>query len=271
MNAPTISACLITLNEAVHLERVLRTLDFTDEIVVVDCGSTDGTLEIARRVTPKVFHHDYAGQGAQRAFAISKATGEWILVVDADEIITPELAGEIRRELAANAGRSPDEQCQGYRINRRVVFQGRLLRFGGTRRDRSLRLFHRAHGRWDPTRLVHEKAIFEGRLGTLRAPMLHFSYDDLSDYFSKFNHYTSVTARERHERGRRASLMHVWRLPYEFLRRYVFQLGCLDGYPGLLYALTASFYAFMKYAKLYELQRLEGGPFLDQYMRRRER
>lgn len=245
-----VSAVVITYNEAVGIGACLDALAWCREIVVVDSGSTDGTQEICRRRGARVVEHRFEGFGAQKKFAAEQATSAWILSVDADEIVTPELAAEIASVAARSAGAH-----SGYRIRFRVLFMGRRLRFGPTLGEKHLRLFQRAAGVVDTAR-VHEAISVSGAVGTLRHPIVHRPYRDLDDYFSKFNAYTSQMARTRFQNGRRTHPVAV-ALAYRLalVNAYVLRLGFLDGYPGLVYCFLHAVHKTVKYAKLYELQR----------------
>jgi len=241
-----ISAIIVTLNEADRIQACLVPLKFCDEIVVVDAGSTDQTREIALRFTEKVVHHDWTCHRDQKAYAASLATGPWILLVDADEAVSTELAKEIQA--------LPDNPPEtGFFIRRDFYFMGRLMKHGGAWPDRIMRLFRKdvAIFGGSPT---HEVVEVSGQTGKLRNPIRHYSYRNLEDYFRRFNSYTSLAARERFDRGVRFSFVQNFRIFYEFMKRYFIRLGFLDGYPGFVYALLSSFYAWTKYSKLKELE-----------------
>ncbi len=241
-----ISAVIITFNEADRIEACLEPLSFCDEIVVVDSGSTDGTCDIARRFTDRVIHHDWPGYRTQKKYATSLARGPWILLLDQDEVVTPELARMIE-------AMPDDPQAGGFFIRRDLYFMGRLMRHGGAYPDWVLKLFRK------------DKAIFSGSdthpsvevkdvVGKLNGALMHHSYRNLEDYFGKFNRYTSLAAHERFDRGKKFSFIQNFRTFYEFIVRYILRLGFLDGYPGFVYALLSSFYAWTKYTKLKELE-----------------
>lgn len=239
---PSISAILITKNEAENLPDCLASLRFCGEIVVVDNDSRDGTVEIARAAGCKVIQaDDWPGFGLQKQRALDSATGDWILSIDADERITPELEKEI-----LGAVRRAD--VNGYQIKRRSQFLGKWMRHGGWYPDRVLRLGRRDRSRFDPAP-VHEKLLVEGTTAELAHPMLHFSYRDLADVLEKQRKYALVGARKNRTCGKRggvarASARSVW----TFVRLFVLQAGFLDGRHGLLSALAKAQETFWRYA-----------------------
>jgi glycosyltransferase involved in cell wall biosynthesis len=248
-----LSGVVIAQDEERDLPRCLRSMTFCDELVVVDGGSRDRTVEEAASAGVRVIQNPWPGYAAQRRFALTQAKGEYVLSVDADEWVSDELRGAIVRELS---GPSP---LNGYRLRVQNRFCGRWLRFGGKGHDYHLRLFRRDLASY-PERLVHEGALVAGSLGRLAEPLYHESYADLSDYLRKLDRYTALSAQERQARGTRFSpWLAAARLPVGFLWRYCVQLGFLDGYPGFLHAALAAYGDFLKLAKLRELQAPRAG------------
>jgi glycosyltransferase involved in cell wall biosynthesis len=247
-----LSAVLITKNAAARLEACLASLHFCDEIVVVDSGSTDDTAEIARRHNARVLEKDWLGFGRQKQYAVDQARNDWVLCLDADETVSPELAASIAGALA-------NPVAPIFRMARRNRFLGRWLRHGEGYPDWSLRLFDRRSARWsdDP---VHEKVLYAVTPGTLEGDLLHESAEDLRDYLDKQNRYTTLAAQQLFERGKSASVVQLVASPLvRFVKLYVFRLGFLDGLPGLAHVTIGCMNSFMKYAKLAELQRLRSG------------
>lgn len=245
---PPLSAVLITLNAASQVEECLRSVAFCDEIVVVDSGSTDGTLELAARYGARVIQSDWRGFGAQKQFAVEQAAHDWVLCVDADERVTPELRAAIESALAAG-GRS------AYKFPRCNRFMGRYLRHGEGYPDWSLRLFDRRTARWsdDP---VHEKVIANEAPGTLAGDLLHDSAETLDGYLSKQNRYTTLAAQDALARGKRAGAAQLLFSPlFRFVKFYFLRLGFLDGLPGLVHILIGCGNSFAKYAKMLQAQR----------------
>ncbi len=247
---PRISACIIALNEADRIDDCLASVDFCDEILVVDSHSTDATRERAAARGAKVIERDWPGHVKQKEFAIRAAGHDWVLCVDADERVTPELRAEI---LALRDQGFPARA--GWSFPRKTFYLGRFIEHGLWYPDRQLRLFDRRRGRWgghDP----HDKVLLDGAPGRLRGDMLHYSYRDLDDHLRTIDKYTTIMARGLHDRGRRATALDLVTHPLaRFVRGYVFKLGFLDGWRGLLIAFLAAHYARLKYAKLLVLQK----------------
>lgn len=244
---PTLTVTVIARNEEHDLPGCLASVAFADEIVLVDSGSTDRTLEIARGAGAKVFERAWEGYGAQKAFALEQASSDWVLNLDADERCTPELKLELLEAIAQGAH-------DGFNIPFQTHLFGRRVRFGGFGGEQHLRLFRRARAHYPP-REVHEGVQVDGSVGRLRAPIEHHPYASLEEYFEKFNAYTSAMAKERARSGRKFSPWSALRWPWGFFRRYVLQLGFLDGYAGFLHASLAGMYDFVKYAKLDDFER----------------
>jgi glycosyltransferase involved in cell wall biosynthesis len=249
LKAP-LSAVLITRNAAAVLDLCLESLAFVDEIVVVDSGSTDRTAEIARERGARVVQKEWLGFGRQKQFAVEQAKHDWVLCVDADERVSPELATSIEIALATPV--SPV-----YRMPRRNRFLGRWLAHGEGYPDWSSRLFNRQNARWSDD-LVHEKVLYAVTPGTLAGDLMHDSSDDLSAYLDRQNRYTTLAARMAFEQGRSAGLAHLALSPVvRFIKFYLLRLGFLDGVPGLLHISIGCMNSYLKYAKLIELHKAE--------------
>ena len=242
-----VSAVLITLNAAGQLEAWLSSLSFANEIVIVDSGSTDGTLEIAGRHGARVIHQDWLGFGPQKQFAVSQACHDWVFCIDADERVTPELAVAIQTALCA-------PHFQAYRVPRCNRFLGRFLRHGEGYPDWNLRLFHRGHARWSDDR-VHEHVQTAVAVGGLAGDLLHDSAETLESYLAKQNRYTTLAAEAAVEAGKKTSPGRLLLSPlFRFLKFYVLRQGFLDGVPGLVHTLIGCMNSFTKYAKMLDLQ-----------------
>ena len=242
-----ITITLITLNSEKTLKTVLEAVSWADEIVLVDSGSTDGTLEIARQFKAKIIYRVFEGYGSQKNFATDQASNDWILSLDDDEILTPELQQEIQNLDFQNT------ECQGFKIPRSLIFLGKLLRFSGEYKRLTLRLFNRKYGNWN-AEYVHESVEVNGKTATLKHQILHDSYRDLTDYFNKFNKYTSLGAKTLSEHKKTASTFKIIsRFPTTFLKIYLLKGSCLDGYAGFMWALLTAITPVVKYAKLREL------------------
>ncbi len=247
---PTLSLAVIACDEERDLPRCLASAAFADERVVIDSGSRDRTREVAAVAGARVVEQPWLGYGAQRAFALSQVTGDWVLVLDADEVLSPELAAEIPAAIAR-----PD--VDGYRLRFRSELFGRTLRYGGFGGETHLRLFRRGRAHYRDA-AIHEGVAVEGRVETLRGHVLHRPYASLSEYLVKLERYSTLAAAQRHAAGRRFSPFAAARMPWGFLRRYLLQLGLLDGYAGYVSAALGALSDFLKDAKLQDLERPDG-------------
>ncbi|HBH01121.1 MAG TPA: glycosyltransferase family 2 protein [Candidatus Rokubacteria bacterium] len=249
MSRPRLSVVVITLNEAERLRACLESAAWADELVVVDAESQDKTVQIAREFTDRVLVRPWAGFAEQKNFAVAQATGDWILSLDADEEVPPEL----RAEIQALLGAEPAED--GYRVPRRNIFWGRWIRHGGLYPDWQLRLFRRGRGRF-VERTVHESVRVEGRVGRLASPLVHRSYRDVADFLERADRYSTLAAAEWVRSGRRAGVGDlVVRPAGRFLSMYVVRGGFLDGWPGFLLACLYAYYVFVRSAKVWERAR----------------
>jgi len=241
-----LSVILITLNEERNIEACLRSVEWADEIIVVDSQSTDRTVEIARSFTDKVFVIDWKGFAASKNFALQQAQSDWVLWIDADERVPAELATEIRQVI------SQKPQEDGFAIARRAFFLGRWIKHCGWYPGYVLRLFRRGKACFNDNR-VHEGLILQGRQGRLQNDLLHYTDDSLEHYLWKFNRYTSLAAQDLVQRGRKAGwLGMIGRSLHTFFRMYLVKRGFMDGVEGLMLCLLSANYVAMKYAKLWE-------------------
>jgi glycosyltransferase involved in cell wall biosynthesis len=249
--ALTLSVAIITKNEEANLARTLESVCWADEIVIVDCGSTDRTAEIARSFGVKLFVEEWKGFGAQKNSALAKCSSDWTLALDADEEVSPELAEEIRGLLSG----SPAHEA--YFLPRRNFFLGRWIRRGGFYPDSKLRLFRRGSCRFEES-VVHETVRPEGPAGQLQGDLLHHAYPTLDSYIEHMNRYSSLGATQAIARGKvsrspAAFLWNVFIVPVAtFKYNYFFRLGFLDGREGFLLHLYHSAYVSWKYAKAWE-------------------
>jgi glycosyltransferase involved in cell wall biosynthesis len=239
---PRLSAIIITKNEAANISDCLDSLAFCDERIVVDAGSSDGTLLIAREKGARVAAHSWKGFGPQKNYALSLAQGDWVLSIDADERVTPQLAEAIKTAIVSGT-------ANGYDIPRRSSFCGRMMRHSGWFPDRVLRLFRRDKGRFSDD-IVHERVICDGTVARLKEPLLHYPVARLEDAIRRMDNYSTLGA-ERIA----ASDKPVWfftgiaRGAFTFLRIYVLRLGFLDGSAGFLLAVAnaeGTYYRYMK-------------------------
>jgi glycosyltransferase involved in cell wall biosynthesis len=233
-------------NEAPHIRACLESVRWADEVVVVDSGSVDGTLEIARSIADRVLAHEYVNSAAQKNWALPQLAHRWALIVDADELVTPALRAEIERVLDDPA------RVDGYWIRRANRFLGRPIRAAGWQRDKVLRLFDRTKGEYEPLH-VHAEVHVRGRVGTLRERLVHDTYRDLDRYFEKFSRYTRWSAADLKQRGVRASASRLLLRPWlRFFRMYVLEGGFREGRHGIVLCMLAAFSVFTKYARLWE-------------------
>ncbi len=243
-----ISAVIIARDEEHAIADCLQSVSFADEIVLVDSGSKDDTPSIAKRFGARVIHQDWLGFGAQKQFAVDQASHDWILSIDADERISPELRASILQAVIA-------PKAKAFDMPRRNRFMGRWLRHGEGYPDYNLRLFHRDHARWSDD-AVHEHVLAGGPVQHLRGDLLHESEDGIEDYLRKQNDYTSLQAQILFDAGKRASAVKLVMSPLlRFVKFYFFRRGFLDGAPGLVHISIGCFNSFSKYAKLMELQK----------------
>ena len=241
----SLSLVVITRNEERDLPRCLASVPCANEVVVVDSGSTDRTLELARDAGAKVISHPWSGYGPQKAFAVSQAQSEWVLNLDADEALSPELASSLPQAIAR-------DDVNGFKLRFQSEMFGRTLRHGGLGHETHLRLYRRARAKMGQQQ-VHEGVEIDGIVETLPGHVLHRPYADLSEYLAKLDSYTTLAAAQRHAAGRKPWLLWPARMPIGFLRRYVLQLGFLDGYAGFLWAALGGLHDLIREAKLRDL------------------
>lgn len=243
-----LSVVVITLDAAAQLRPCLESAAFADELLVVDSGSSDGTVALAESLGARVVHRDWLGFGRQKQFAVEQARHDWVLCLDADERLSPALRASIESALAA-------PRHGAYRFARCNRFLGRYLRHGEGYPDWSLRLFDRRQARWSDD-AVHEKVLSETAPGTLPGDLLHDSAETLAAYCTKQNRYTTLAAEAAYRAGRRASAPRLLFSPLvRFFKFYGLRLGFLDGLPGLIHIAIGCFNSFAKYAKMIEIER----------------
>ncbi len=239
-------------DEAENIRQAIESLRFADRIVVADTGSRDNTKEIARQAGAEVFEIPFEGFGKTKNRALGFCDGEWILFLDSDERVSPELADAIIRNIDGDSGHD------GYLVNRLTYFLGKPVRHSGWFPDYVLRLFRREKGRFSD-KLVHESVEVRGPVGKLDGLLYHHSYRDLHQYVQKMNEYTGMNARDMFEQGQRAGLwqmvLHPWAT---FVKMYLFKAGILDGVNGFILAVLSSYHVFVKYAKLRQLSKKVG-------------
>jgi glycosyltransferase involved in cell wall biosynthesis len=244
---PKLSVTVITRDEAANLPAALESVAWADEIVVVDSESTDATVEIARRYTPRVIVAPWPGYVEQKNRAAREAAHDWILSLDADERVTPDLAAEIQAVLRS------EPPAPGYRLPRVTYHLGRWIRSTDWYPDYQLRLYDRRHGRWTG-RLVHESVAVDGAPVDLTHELQHHAYRDLSHHLQTIDRYSTLAARQMRDDGRTARWIDLAaHPPAAFLRNYVLRGGFRDGLPGLVVSTLNATYVALKFAKLLEL------------------
>jgi glycosyltransferase involved in cell wall biosynthesis len=248
MPASRLSAIVIAKDEERNMAGCLESLEFADEIVVVvDAESRDQTATVAKRYTDRVFIEPWLGYSEAKRTAHERASGDWILWIDADERVSPECEAEIKQAI------SSDPPYSGYRIRRKAFFLGKWIKHGGWYPGWVVRLFRTDRGRFN-TAKVHEGLEITGTIGKLDGSLMHYTDDSLEHYLHKFNVYTSLAAQELFEQKKTFLLSDILFRPFHmFIKMYVFKLGFLDGMEGLILAALSGDYVFMKYAKLWEL------------------
>jgi glycosyltransferase involved in cell wall biosynthesis len=244
-----LSAVIITKNEQHNIARCLQSLKFADEIILVDTGSTDSTIDIAKKYDAKIFNIDWPGFGPAKKYAVDQAGGEWILSIDADEEITAPLAAEIKKAIDSDNG------INGYLIPRKTNFLGRWINHSRWYPDYVLRLFRKDKGQFSDS-LVHEKVVLESEPGRLKNFIRHYSYPDIQTFFDKFDSYTTLAAQELMKKGKRFSLLALLcKPPASFCSHYIFGAGFLDGLEGFLIAVLSAYGVFVRYLKLYSISK----------------
>ena len=248
-----LSVIIITKNEAANIADALESVRWVDDVIVVDSGSSDATVKIAKRYTDRVTTRTWEGYGKQKNYATGLATHDWVLSLDADERVSNELAIEIQ-ELMRSA-----PPMQGYRIPRTMHYLGRWIRSTDWYPDLQLRLYDRRIARWN-TRFVHESVTVDGLVGKLRSEVYHYSYRDISHHLSTIDRYTTLAVKQMVSDQQRVGWLELMsRPPLTFLRNYVLRGGIRDGVPGLIVSLMNSYYVFLKFAKLWAYRHANGG------------
>jgi len=245
-----VSVVIVTKDEEKNIEDALRSAADAQEIVIVDSFSTDRTVEICRRYTDRVFQHAWSGYARQKQLAVDHAQGPWVLILDADERITPELREEITRAIQ-------DTGYDGFSMPRRNYFLGKWIKHSGWWPDSTLRLFRKERGGLED-REVHEKVVVNGRVGQLNAPLEHYTYRTISEYVRKMEVYSSLAAKEIRKRGQPGIFSLVAKPFFTFFKMYVLRLGFLDGVHGLVLAVLYGYYTFLKYARAWEQHEKKG-------------
>ncbi|MDQ6961061.1 MAG: glycosyltransferase family 2 protein [Mariprofundaceae bacterium] len=241
-----LSVVIITHNEEKNIVRCLKSVQWANEILVIDSGSQDRTCDLAREIGARVISQPWLGFGPQKRFATAQAKHNWVLSLDGDEWLSPELSQSIQDLLASTPQKS------AYQVRRRHYFMGKLLRHGISYPDDITRLYHREKANWNENP-VHESVQYQGSLSFVKGDLLHESAPSLDRYIAKLNQYTTIQSEQK--KTHMIHFLHLILLPcWQFLRGYVFKLGFMDGVPGLCHNVIAAFNCFLRYAKRKERQ-----------------
>ncbi len=243
-----LSVVIITKNEQASIRRCLESVKWADEIIVLDSGSTDDTVGICREYTLHVHQTDWPGFGPQKNRALERASGDWVLSLDADEWVTPALRDELERAMAQ------PQAASAFRFPRLSSFCGRFMRHSGWWPDHVVRLFRRGAARFSDD-AVHERVIVDGKIGSLQEPLMHETFVDLDELLAKMNNYSTLSAQDMQRDGKRSGLpMAVARAAWAFVRSYFLRGGFLDGREGFMLAVATAEGTYYRYVKLLLLQ-----------------
>lgn len=247
-----ISVCITACDEEANIRRCLNSVKWADEIVVVDSFSKDQTVAICREFTDRIYAHQWRGYIGQKNLIKDLAAGPWILFIDADEEVSPRLREDILREFESghNAG------CDGYDFPRMVYYMGRWIRHGEWYPDYKMRLFRKEKGTCAGEE-PHDRTTVPGPVFRLSGHLYHYTYDSLSDQIKTLNDFSGITAQTMHKHGKHFHWYDLLsRPPLRFLKCYLLKCGFLDGMLGWVIAITSAYGVFLKYAKLYEIERM---------------
>lgn len=244
-----IAAVIIAYNEEKNIKKCLESVKWADEIIVVDSFSTDKTFSISKKYADKVFNIKWMGFSKTKNFGISKARSEWILSLDADEIVSENLKKEILKTVKST-------DLNGFFIPRKPFFMNRFIKHCGWYPSCQLRLFKKTKGKFDESKMVHENVKITGKAGYLKNDLLHYPYENIGKYFDHLNRYTNLAAESMRLKNKKAGFLNLIFHPFfTFFKMYFIKLGVLDGLAGFTVCVLSSFYNFVKYAKLWELRR----------------
>ncbi|MBI4854535.1 MAG: glycosyltransferase family 2 protein [Acidobacteria bacterium] len=243
----SISVTIITYNEENNIVDALESVKWASEIIVVDSGSTDKTISISKKFTNRVITNSWPGYALQKQFAADLATNDWILSLDADERVTPLLAKEIQETIL-----DPNNQYDGFYISRQNYYLNKAIYHSGWSPDFQLRLYKKNKGKWTGN-FVHESVTLEGKIGKLKGKLDHYSIPSLAFHHERLNKYTTLAANELCSRNKPVGVLDLLFRPIIALfRSYIWRLGFLDGFCGIIIAYFAAYYVFLKYAKAWE-------------------
>ncbi|MFO7962500.1 MAG: glycosyltransferase family 2 protein [Desulfobacterales bacterium] len=246
-----LTAIIPTKNEEDNIEGVLKSVSFADEVMVVDSFSTDKTLELAKKYTDFIIQREYQYSASQKNWAIPRASNQWILLVDADERVTPELKSEIQAVLKSNTDKS------AFWIHRKNAFMGKPVRFSGWQNDKVIRLFKRDSCRYEDKH-VHAEIKTQGKIGKLKQPLIHNTYKSLKTYLVKIDRYTTWSAYDRVHKTKNINFFHLAVKPmYRFFSHYILRLGFLDGKTGFVISVFSAYSVFLRSLKVMQIKKNE--------------
>ena len=246
--ANLLSVTIITLNEEKNIERCLKSVLWADEILIVDSGSTDKTLEICKKHNCKIIQTEWLGFGPTKKLAVKMAANDWILCIDADEQVTEELKQRIGKILS-------NPQAVGYRIKRKSFYLGKMVNHSGWDRDFPLKLFNRQFGNFND-KLVHESVVLSGEVKKIKQPLLHYTYPSITSHIKKMDKYSHLGAESAAQKGKSATILGaIIRGIIKFVKMYFLELGLLDGKIGFVLCYNSAFGTYLKYLKLWEKNR----------------
>jgi len=245
---PLLSVYMITYNNGATIEKALQSVaDWADEVIVVDSHSADGAQKIIQRYTEKLLQYDTQDLREKYQYAQDQCTHQWVLFIDADEWLTHDIKEEISNIIQGQS------LYDGFIVNRRNMYLGREIKYGGWYPDREIRLYRKEKGRWEGG--IHAKIAINGKIGTLKTYYMHTPYADTAHQIRTIDRYSEAYAEDLRSSGRRFHLYNMITRPiYRFFRDYVLKRGCLDGIPGLIIVASTMYYVFMKHAKLWEIE-----------------
>ena len=243
-----ISVAIICYNEEKKIERTLKSIDWADEIVIIDSFSTDKTLEICKKYTDKVYQHSFESHIQQKNIALDYCTHDWVFSIDADEVVTQEL----KQSILQIKNSEDIEEYDGYYVSRIIQYLGKWIKYTQWYPDFKLRLFRKVKAKWggiDP----HDTILLEGKTSRLNGKLLHYSYDDISAHLRTIDLYTSIMSKEYWKRGKKASVINLTLRPlYAIFKSYILKRGFLEGKQGIIISLLDGYYVLLKFAKLME-------------------
>lgn len=245
-----LSVFIIAFNEERIIEQCLKKLDWVDEIIVVDSGSTDATVAICEKYNAKVVYNKFVDFGNQKQFALEQTTNDWVLSLDADEVMSDALIDEIQKRFEG-----ANTKIGGYYLKIRMVFLGKTFKYGSESNRDALRLFNKNFGQFD-LKSVHESVIVEGETLELKNYFLHYSFDSLNSYIVKLNKYTELYSKSKFTENKKYTVLEIIvKTKFEFIKKYFLELNFLNGKEGFFWAVFSSFYTFTKCAKTNDLWR----------------